>query len=251
MNIHPLPALSDNYIWLIEQNKQVICVDPGQADVVLKHLHDNKQTLYAIWITHHHYDHTDGIGELQAAFPTCQVVGPSSISAINHAVKEGDTLAFGTSQTDVWAIPGHTAEHLAFLLTHNNQLHVFCGDTVFSAGCGRVFTGTIHQLQAAFMRFAKLPENTLFYPAHEYTAANLRFAAHIEPDNHDIQTALNHAQNLPTLPVRLSDEKKINPFFRFDQAHVAKRAAQLTGKSLSSEADVFATLRQLKNQFKS
>lgn len=250
MNILPLPALNDNYIWLIEADNQCVCIDPGESQVVLQYLQTEGKKLNAIWVTHHHYDHTDGIGALQAAFPDCRVMGAENIAGINQAVQEGTQFTLGNYPVCVWGIPGHTAEHLAFVLDDGNRLHLFCGDTLFSAGCGRVFTGTIEQLQSTFARFATLPENTLFYPAHEYTAANLRFAEYIEPSNADIQAALRTATQTPTLPVQLGDEQKINPFLRAHLPHIAQKARQLSGKSLNNEREVFAALRQLKNTFK-
>ncbi|MBS5743569.1 MAG: hydroxyacylglutathione hydrolase, partial [Neisseria sp.] len=156
---------------------------------------------------------------------------------------------FGEGLVTVWATPGHTDRHISYLLENSDGLHVFCGDTLFSAGCGRVFTGTIEQLYDSFHRFNQLPEETLFYPAHEYTASNLRFAQHIEPDNADIQTALAAAEHTPTLPVSLAHERKVNPFFRIYLPQVRARAEELSGRKLNSELEVFAALRELKNQF--
>jgi len=147
------------------------------------------------------------------------------------------------------APPAHPDRHISYLLENSDGLHVFCGDTLFSAGCGRVFTGTIEQLYDSFHRFNQLPEETLFYPAHEYTASNLRFAQHIEPDNADIQTALSAAEHTPTLPVSLAHERKVNPFFRVHLPQVQARAEELSGRKLNSELEVFAALRELKNQF--
>lgn len=247
--ITPIPAFNDNYIWLIENGSEAVCVDPGDAAPVSAYLRRKGLALAQIWITHHHHDHTGGVAALKQAFPDCAVYGNRDIAAATVAVGGGARIEFDGLQAEVWATPGHTDKHLGYLLTLSDGLHVFCGDTLFSAGCGRVFTGTVAQLFASFRRYDSLPADTLFYPAHEYTAANLRFAAHIEPDNADIQTALSAAAEIPTLPVTLAHERKINPFLRTGRADVAARAAALGGQALSDEAAVFAALRELKNRF--
>jgi len=149
----------------------------------------------------------------------------------------------------VGATPGHPGRHVSYLLENSDGLHVFCGDTLFSAGCGRVFTGTIEELYDSFQRFNQLPEETLFYPAHEYTAANLRFAGFIEPENPDIRAALRAAEHTPTLPVTLAHERRINPFLRVDFPQVRERVEELAGRGLNSGLEVFAALRELKNRF--
>ena len=192
MNITALPALNDNYIWLIEHEGQALCIDPGDAAPVLHHLQANKLTLTQIWITHHHQDHTGGVADLRQ-HTDAEVYGGIDISHTHHTVVDGSRLSFGSMSAEVHATPGHTDSHVSYFLNHNGRLHIFCGDTLFSGGCGRVFTGTVPQLAASLRLFNSLPADTLFYPAHEYTASNLRFAAHIEPDNADIQTALQQA----------------------------------------------------------
>ena len=146
-------------------------------------------------------------------------------------------------------MPGHTDTHLAYLFEYGGRLHIFCGDTLFSAGCGRVFTGTAADLAASFDRFKALPDDTLFYPAHEYTAANLAFAAHIEPDNPAIRAAAEAARRTPTLPVSLAHEKAVNPFLRTDNPAVRRRTAELAGRAVSNSQETFAVLRELKNNF--
>ena len=147
-------------------------------------------------------------------------------------------------------MPGHTHNHLAYILRieGKNRLHVFCGDTLFSVGCGRVFTGTIEQLEQSLQRFAGLPKDTLFYPTHEYTASNLRFALSVEPDNEAAKLALEAAAKTPTLPVNLSHEKTVNPFLRTDSAEII---ASVAAKNLphANASEVFASLREMKNQF--
>lgn len=248
MNITALPALNDNYIWLIEHEGQALCIDPGDAAPVLAHLQAHNLTLTHIWLTHHHDDHTGGVADLRQ-LTGAEVYGGSDIARTQHTVAEGSRLSFGGMAADVHATTGHTSGHLSYFLHHNGRVHVFCGDTLFSGGCGRVFTGTVQQLAASLHLFNSLPEDTLFYPAHEYTASNLRFAAHIEPDNTDIQAALQQSAHTPTLPVSLAHERRINPFLRTTLPHIAARAEALCGRELADADAVFAALRELKNGF--
>lgn len=250
MKITPVPAFNDNYIWLIQANEQIVCVDPGAAAPVLAYLQQNGLPLHSILITHHHRDHIGGVADLQEAFPDAIVYGPDDIACVTHTVKEGDVLDILGAQTVVWEVPGHTHNHIAYLLTiaNTDTQHVFCGDTLFSAGCGRVFCGTIEQLQHSLARFQSLPDATLFYPAHEYTASNLRFALSVEPGNQAAMAALAVATDTPTLPVTLAHEKAINPFLRLDSEQIQQQVA-MQGMSIVNAAAVFASLRQLKNQF--
>ncbi|MDO4998461.1 MAG: hydroxyacylglutathione hydrolase [Neisseria sp.] len=249
LNITPIPAFSDNYIWLLETQERVICIDPGQAQPVLDYLRGKSLSLNEIWITHLHADHTGGIAELKHAFPDCRVLGASDIVARTETVNEGDTWQIGTMRVQVWQSAGHTDQHISFVLHETSQQsHVFCGDTLFSAGCGRVFTGTISQLFNSLQRFSHLPDNTLFYPAHEYTASNLRFAQAVEPENLQVQTALD-TLSTPSLPVTLAHEKHINPFLRCHLASVQAAAIRAVEQDLKEEEAVFAALRAWKNRF--
>lgn len=249
MKITPVKAFNDNYIWIIHEGTQAVCVDPGDSAPVLEFLVRQKLMLSQIWITHHHNDHRGGAAALFRAFMEAEVYGSSDIPEAARRAEAGLQIPFGSGKATVWATPGHTANHVSYLLEHDNQIHVFCGDTLFSAGSGRVFTGTIEELFNSFLRFNQLPENTLFYPAHEYTAANLRFAAHIEPENEDIQTALKAAEHTLTLPVTLLHERKVNPFLRIGLPHVWARVEQLSGRNFEMELEAFAALRELKNAF--
>ena len=208
----PIPAFADNYIWLAANEHGAMCVDPGDAAPVMAWLDEHRLPLQQIWLTHHHNDHIGGVADLKAAYPEVRVYGAANeIAEVTDPVAEGSRLAFGGHTAEVWAVPGHTAGHLAYLWHLPQGLQVFCGDTLFSAGCGRVFTGTPQQLFASLGRLAALPDDSLFYPAHEYTAANLRFAAYIEPDNADVIRAQADTR-IPTLPVSLRHEKAVNPF---------------------------------------
>ncbi|MDO4640110.1 MAG: hydroxyacylglutathione hydrolase [Neisseria sp.] len=250
MQIVPIPALSDNYIWLIRSGNEAVCVDPGEAAPVAAYLAQHGLVLRQIWITHHHHDHIDGIADLRRLFPECKVYGNDDIAAATDYVAEGSEVGFCGETARVWYVPGHTGRHLAYLLLLSGRYHVFCGDTLFSAGCGRVFTGTVAQLYGSMQRFNSLPADTLFYPAHEYTASNLCFAIHIEPDNQPAIEALALAEkSKPTLPVTLAHERRVNPFLRTGNAALAKRVEALSETVLNDEAEIFAALRALKNSF--
>jgi len=249
LKITPIPALADNYIWLLQQGNEAICIDPGEAAPVEGYLKAHGLVLRQIWITHHHADHTAGLPELIHQFPDCRVYANRDIPHATHTVGEGSRWPLWQSQVEVWHTPGHTQTHLSYLLQAGGQARLFCGDTLFSAGCGRVFDGTPAQLFASLQRINRLPENTLLYPAHEYTAANLRFAAHIEPDNPHIIAAQQRAQTIPTLPVTLAREKQTNPFLRVHLPAVQQRIRQLTQQTYDSDEDYFVALRELKNRF--
>ena len=249
MKITPVQALNDNYIWMIQDGNHAACVDPSDATPVLIFLVRNRLMLAQTWVTHLHYDHIGGVQSLKNGFMESPVYGEADIDVATHTVTAGTQCPFGDGLVTVWATPGHTDRHVSYLLENAEGLHVFCGDTLFSAGCGRVFTGTIEELYDSFQRFNQLPEDTLFYPAHEYTASNLRFAEFIEPENPDIQAALRAAEDTPTLPVTLAHERKINPFLRVDLPQVRERVEELAGKRLNNGLEVFAALRELKNRF--
>ena len=249
LKITPIPALADNYIWLLQQGNEAVCIDPGEAAPVAGYLKAHGLMLRQIWITHHHTDHTAGLPELIRQFPDCRVYANHDIPHATHTVGEGSHWTLWQNQVEVWHTPGHTQTHLSYLLQAGGQAHLFCGDTLFSAGCGRVFDGTPAQLFASLQRINRLPENTLLYPAHEYTAANLRFAAHIEPDNPHIIAAQQRAQTIPTLPVTLAREKQTNPFLRVHLPAVQQRIRQLTQQTYDSDEDYFVALRELKNRF--
>ena len=249
LKITPIPALADNYIWLLQQGNEAVCIDPGDAAPVAGYLKAHGLVLCQIWITHHHADHTAGLPELIRQFPDCRVYANHDIPQATHTVGEGSRWPLWQSQAEVWHTPGHTQTHLSYLLQADGQARLFCGDTLFSAGCGRIFDGPPAQLFASLQRINRLPENTLLYPAHEYTAANLRFAAHIEPHNPEIARSLAAAVHTPTLPVSLAHERQINPFLRTADFQVASRTAELSNQSLHSEEQVFTALRELKNHF--
>lgn len=265
LTIIPIPAFTDNYIWAIinEAKKEVIIVDAGEAKPVLDFVQQNSLSICQIWVTHHHNDHIGGVAELANRFPNAQIFAHADI---HHLINANNLIAVGESSelsawgnaVQVWQVAGHTENHVAYLLTLADKLHIFCGDTLFRAGCGRVFTGTMEQLFESFMRFNDLhDENILFYPAHEYTLANLKFAQSIEPTNSAIQQAIEQdtilrQQNKPTLPTTLADEKAINPFLRAviePSYEMINRVQAKTGLTDDSPFTVFKALRELKNNF--
>lgn len=169
IQIHPIKAFNDNYIWTLinDSNKQAIVIDPGQATPVIEYLEAQDLDLIAIWTTHHHYDHTGGVAELQEHFPMTHLVAHSEHTVDeDQTIKDGSTVSAWGYSAQVWDVSGHTASHMAYILDVDGHKHCFCGDTLFSGGCGRVFTGTIEQLYASFKRLNDLPADALYYPAH-------------------------------------------------------------------------------------
>lgn len=251
MQITPLPAFQDNYIWVIHTQGMAIVVDPGIAAPVREFLLRERLLLMAILITHPHADHQGGAAEL---FDDCQegVFGASRrIYALNRLVASEDILSIGNFPAvfRVLTVPGHTLDHVAYYL--NGML--FCGDTLFSVGCGRVFEGTPAQMLASLDKLASLPEDTLVYCAHEYTAENIRFAMQVEPHNLALQqrsreVAQLRNRHLPTIPSTLRQEKATNPFLRVRQSEVIE-AARRRSPQAADPPSVFAALRSWKDTF--
>ena len=263
--INAIPAFDDNYIWLITEPGKKACavVDPGDEEPVLAKLAEMDLELSAILITHKHYDHVGGVAGLKAKFPDAIVFGPGNegIKGIDAIVSESDRVELPGMQSvfEVLSVPGHTEGHIAYY----GHASLFCGDTLFLGGCGRVFTGTFEQLSASLQVISKLPENTKIYCAHEYTLANLGFGLWVEPENEALKQrheAVSQARqnNIATVPGVLSDELQTNPFLRTDKSNVIMAAEKwaaenwpgknLIGKKLKSQADVFTALRQWKDQ---
>ena len=250
--ITALPALNDNYIWAIHQDSHAIVVDPGEAAPVMAFLKANDLQLTAILCTHRHHDHVGGIDELREVYnvPVYGRCHPNN-PHITHDLKEGDQLKLDvpTIVFNIIDVPGHLVDHIAFVAPGI----VFSGDILFGAGCGRNFEGTLAQLQHSLQRLADLPDNTLVYSSHEYTAANLRFAIACEPDNPEIQqrnqtTQQLRAANQITLPTHIALEKATNPFLRCTQPELI-HTMQQRGLTDTSELGVFTALRLWKNHF--
>lgn len=258
-NIIPISAFSDNYIWGIHStgtnnttSSMLTVVDPGDAVPVLDYLRSHGLTLNAIIITHHHWDHTGGLPKLLEHFPDVTIYGPETISGINYPVKEGSKIYLKPQDLslEVMAIPGHTLDHIAYV----GKGLVFCGDTLFSAGCGRLFEGTAEQMHYSLSKLRQLPNETKVYCAHEYTLANLKFAQHIEPENIDIKQQIFDVNTLleqkkTSLPSTIKIEKQINPFLRVTEDTVIRSVAEKSGATSQSTTGVFASLRKLKDQF--
>lgn len=254
LSVTPIPAFSDNYIWMLRQDTSgdVCVVDPGDADPVIEWLEREGLNLGCVLITHHHPDHTGGLPTLIQRYSP-RVIGPHNpeIPGIDERVGAGDEVRVMGRLFEVLEVPGHTLDHIAFFTAGIPPL-LFCGDTLFSAGCGRLFEGTPEQMHASLARLQGLPEDSLVFAAHEYTLANLRFAKAADPDNPDVDAAeqeCRRARELdrPTLPSTLGRERRINPFLRCDDAGV-RRAASAHGDTDSSVA-TFATLRAWKDSF--
>jgi hydroxyacylglutathione hydrolase len=249
----PLRAFKDNYVWTLRDEHVAAVVDPGEARPVLEYLASERLRLVAILATHHHQDHVGGVAELVARYP-CPVFGPRGepIATLTRPVGGGDNVALPALGLafDVLDIPGHTRAHIAYYGA--NML--FCGDTLFACGCGRVFEGTPQQLHASLQKLVALPDETRVYCGHEYTLANIGFAKAVEPGNAQLRErekadAQLRARDLPTLPSTIGREKATNPFLRVREPAVIDSASKYLGKRTSDPAGVFAALRQWKNQF--
>lgn len=259
MKIYALTAFDDNYIWVLIKDGYAIVVDAGQAEPVLDFLRQQGLDLKAILITHHHHDHIGGVPKLLECYPNAQVFAHQGHGLLGASlVDEGDTITLLGEKFVVWKSAGHTDSHLSYLY-YDDKWHVFCGDTLFSGGCGRVFTGTIKELFDSLTRFNTLPADTLFYPAHEYTLANLQFALAVSPPSyqHHIQQAIDHAKaklakSQMTVPTVLQKERQINVFLCVNDQALSEHIARLYPEyqeQLTSPLALFTILRELKNQF--
>lgn len=255
MKLIPLPAFTDNYIWLLHDGQDALVVDPGDPAPVVQALQEHQLHLRAILVTHHHADHTAGIDVLRDA-TQAQVFGPAkeNIPQPFRGLGQNDTLELLGLRWNVMNIPGHTAGHIAYYCASVNDAPlVFCGDTLFSGGCGRIFEGTPEQMRSSLQTLAVLPPMTQVCCTHEYTLGNLKFANAVEPGNQALvdYTALclsQRALGQPTLPSTIANERRINPFLRTEVPEVVAAAMRHNAAEVD-RAGVFATLRQWKNQF--
>jgi hydroxyacylglutathione hydrolase len=256
LNIEPLAAFSDNYIWLLHNATEAWVVDPGDAGVVVAALEAIGKPLSGILVTHHHFDHVGGISDLVNIYQP-RVIGPANpgIEHIDQRVRRGDRISLLDLNFEVLEVPGHTLDHIAYLTPTNLPAPLlFCGDTLFAGGCGRVFEGTPAMMHASLQRLAALPPNTRVYCAHEYTLANLAFATAVEPGDRAIADRIGRdkakrQRGRPTVPSTLGEELLTNPFLRCDKSCVVSAAETRAGKALSNGDEVFAEIRDWKNEF--
>lgn len=258
LTISAIPAYSDNYIWAIQHSRQrsAYIVDPGDSRPVEQFLRGNQLELAGILVTHRHWDHITGIDALTTKHQV-EVIGPAceAIPQVTEAVKEADSfLLWNEIPVTVLETPGHMPEHISYLVEDEGRYRLFCGDTLFSAGCGRIFSGSHDQLKTSLDRLKNLPLATEIYCAHEYTLANLRFAAAVEGETEaihqrktEVDTALKNHQ--PSLPSTLDAEVRFNPFLRCGEPGVIAAAERHAHRKLNAEADVFTVLREWKNTF--
>jgi len=255
-NIHilPLPAFTDNYIWAMFNKTHCVVVDPGDANVVIDFVERFGLTLSSVLITHHHSDHTGGLKALKQYNPNLSVFGPHSdkIPEVTIPLNVDECVflnEFG-AEFRVMEAPGHTLDHILY---YANEV-LFCGDTLFSVGCGRIFEGSFAQMHQSLQQVVRLPPSTQIYCTHEYTQANIAFALTVEPHNPD----LNHykawaerqqASNIPTIPTTLSQQLKLNPFLRVKFPPVVKFAEQRAGHKGLDNVEVFTQLRLAKDEF--
>jgi hydroxyacylglutathione hydrolase len=256
MDLIPVPAFSDNYVWLLHDGERALVVDPGEARGVLQTLTRLRLRLDTILITHHHADHVGGVAELREA-SGARVIGPAfeTMPEPLQRVSGGESVDALGLRFEVIDVPGHTSGHIAYFTPQlDGRPLLFCGDTLFSGGCGRLFEGTPAQMHQSLSRLAALPGNTRVCCTHEYTLSNLRFAQAVEPDNAELAAYVKHCQTLraedkPTLPSEIALERRINPFLRTAEPDVVA-AAQRHVPGLSGDpVSVLAALREWKNVF--
>lgn len=257
LQILPIPAFQDNYIWLMYRPGEAgaCVVDPGDAEPVIKALEQQQLSLQSILLTHHHPDHTGGVREL-VKYSGAKVYGPDStrFRDIDEVLHHGDQRQILGIDFKVLAVPGHTLDHIAYHGQLGDRSILFCGDTLFSAGCGRLFEGTAPQMLESLDRLSGLPDTTEVFAAHEYTLSNLHFALAVEPDNPALQKRFEEVERLrksktPSLPSTIALEKATNPFLRVREASVINAAQQHRGVDSNDPATVFAAIRRWKDTF--
>ena len=252
LSVEPIKAYTDNYIWLVSTNEGSIVVDPGESKEILNLIDANEIDLKGVLITHHHYDHTNGLLDLTNKM-NLEVYGPKKIEGINNIVKESDKFSLIGIDFEVIEIPGHTLDHLAFYSSNNREPILFCGDTLFAGGCGRVFEGTFEQMFMSLKKISKYPKETKVFCGHEYTLSNLKFALEVDKDNKDLVNEFNNIEKLissdiPSLPTNLNKELKLNPFLRCHDIDIKNKVIEKFD-IIDDELQIFTALRKWKDNF--
>ena len=252
MNITPISAFSDNYIWMIVHEGRAAVVDPGDPAPVLKALEEQRLTLDTIIITHHHFDHTGGVAALKSA-TGCRVIGPNNLKIvpIDETMIEGTQVTVLGYDFQVMEVPGHTLDHIAYYSAKDETL--FCGDTLFVGGCGRVFEGTFPMMQQSLAKLSDLPGATKVFCTHEYTLANLSFARKVEPMNADLLAHIEVCEqrrddDLPTVPSTIDQELRINPFLRWHSPAIIEQLKEEGRHAGDAPAEVFGAVRGWKDE---
>ena len=252
LSVEPIKAYTDNYIWLVSTNEGSIVVDPGESKEILNLIDSNKIDLKGVLITHHHYDHTNGLLDLTNKM-NLEVYGPKKIEGINNIVKESDKFSLIGIDFEVIEIPGHTLDHLAFYSSNNKDPILFCGDTLFAGGCGRVFEGTFEQMFKSLKKISNYPKETKIYCGHEYTLSNLKFALKVDEDNKQLANEYINVKKLissdiPSLPTNLNKELKLNPFLRCNEINIKNKVIDKFD-IIDDELEIFTALRKWKDNF--
>ena len=255
LKIIPLPAFTDNYIWAIVYGNSCVVVDPGDSSPVFDFLKSNNLDLESILITHHHFDHTGGMLAL-AKKHDCPVYGPTGdhIEGLTSKMSEGDEITIFNLKFKIFETPGHTLDHIAYFHSSAKGSYLFCGDTLFSGGCGRLFEGTAEDMFSSLNKFISLPDETLVFCAHEYTQSNLKFALSVNPNNLDLIKYSKKVDKLRsnseiTLPSNIGLEKKINPFFLLNDKEILKNSEQFISGKISNSVESLAAIRSMKDSF--
>ena len=252
LSVEPIKAYTDNYIWLVSTNEGSIVVDPGESEEILNLIDTNKIDLKGVLITHHHYDHTNGLLDLTNKM-NLEVYGPKKIEGINKIVKESDKFSLIGIDFEVIEIPGHTLDHLAFYSSNNKDPILFCGDTLFAGGCGRVFEGTFEQMFKSLKKISNYPKETKIFCGHEYTLSNLKFALEVDEDNKELADEYINVKKLissdiPSLPTNLNKELKVNPFLRCNEINIKNKVIDKFD-IIDDELEIFTALRKWKDNF--